>query len=188
MGKVYTRTGDEGTTSLVGGSRVAKDDLRVEAYGTVDELTSLVGLVADQVRLLGVPAMAELYGWLKQTQQVLFVVQTVLATEDEAMLERLPQVAPGQVVALEERIDKLSQQLPPLKAFVLPGGPVAAAQCHVARTVCRRAERRVVSLRRTSEVPAEVGQYLNRLSDFLFVVARWIVVGTGGDENFWQAT
>ena len=169
---LYTKTGDNGTTSLVGGQRVAKDDLRVEAYGTVDELNSQLGVVAALTR----QADSETSTLLQQLQQELFTIQTILATEDTTLLAKLPQLQPQSVIHLEQTIDTLTDSLPKLSSFILPGGSLAGAQCHVARCVCRRAERRVVSLLRHSATTSPsydtILQYLNRLSDLLFVLAR----------------
>ena len=177
---IYTKTGDGGTTSLVGGSRVNKDDARVEAYGTVDELNSHIGLLAEQLRHLEEP-----YQQLKQVQHNLFTLQTLLATEDEALYQRLPQLTDAEVTALEKAIDSISDRLPKLHNFVIAGGTVAGAQCHVARTVCRRAERRCVTLNRQASVDPTLMRYLNRLSDYLFVLARFAVVAEGKEEDLY---
>lgn len=172
---IYTKTGDEGKTSLVGGTRVPKCDDRVEAYGTVDELNSHIGLLAAQV---DDPALrAELTG----IQRTLFDLQTLLATEQEVSFP-LPRVTDEQVAALETRIDAMQAQLPQLHSFVLPGGSISAAQCHVARTVCRRAERRMVALAQHAEVDGTLLRYTNRLSDYLFVLSRWLLVQAGLPE------
>lgn len=176
---IYTKTGDKGTTALVGGSRVDKDDLRVEAYGTVDELNAQMALLAE---LMG--HEADDYAVVKTVQRHLFIIQTILATEDLALAQRLPQLEPEQVRWMEEQIDLIDNALPRLRTFVLPGGTTAGAQCHVARCVCRRAERRVVSmLHAYPDAPvAESQTYLNRLSDWLFVLSRkWTL--NGGRED-----
>ena len=165
---IYTKTGDHGVTSLVGGSRVSKDDLRVEAYGTVDELNAHLGVLAAMAADLS-PAIAE---DIKQIQHDLFVIQTLLATPDEQRRNQLPQVDINRVCILENKIDALEAKLPPLQSFVISGGSLPAAQCHVARTVCRRAERRIVSLSQQCEIPAEILPYINRLSDYLFLLSR----------------
>ena len=177
---IYTKTGDKGTTSLVGGSRVEKDDARVEAYGTVDELNSQLALVAE---LMGHDA--EDYAVVKTVQRHLFTIQTLLATEDPVLAQRLPQLEEKDVAWLEQQIDTIDHALPKLRTFVLPGGTTAGAQCHVARCVCRRAERRVVGmLRLHPDAPvAESQTYLNRLSDWLFVLGRkWTL--NDGEECF----
>lgn len=178
---IYTKTGDRGTTSLVGGSRVNKDDHRVEAYGTVDELNSHIGLLAEMMRPLG----GGYYDELKAVQHNLFTLQTLLATEDESIYARLPQLAEEEVDMLERQIDLITDRLPKLQNFVIAGGNLAGAQSHVARTVCRRAERRVVTLARETKVDDVILRYLNRLSDYLFVLARLAVVIDGKEENLY---
>lgn len=179
---IYTKTGDGGTTSLVGGSRVSKDDRRVEAYGTVDELNSHIGLLAEMLR-------DEPGGYrdeLKAVQRNLFTLQTLLATEDADIYGRLPQLPLEEVEILERQIDTLSDQLPKLHSFVIAGGNMTGAQCHVCRTVCRRAERRVVSLAREAKVDEVIQRYLNRLSDYLFVLGRHAVVSKGQAEDLYN--
>lgn len=178
---IYTKTGDGGTTSLVGGSRVNKDDVRVEAYGTVDELNSHIGLLAEMLR----PLRGGYYDELKAVQHNLFTIQTLLATEDKDIYARLPQLAEEEVEIMERQIDTLSDHLPQLHSFVIAGGTLAGAQCHVARTVCRRAERCVVTLSRQTAVDAILLRYLNRLSDYLFVLARYAVVSEGRQEDLY---
>ena len=178
---IYTKTGDSGTTSLVGGSRVAKDDHRVEAYGTLDELNSHIGLLAELFR----PTQGGYYDELKTVQNNLFTIQTLLATEDENIYVRLPQLAEEEVEMLERQIDTISDLLPKLHSFVIAGGNLTGAQCHVCRTVCRRAERRVVSLAREVKIDDTILRYLNRLSDYLFVLARRAVVADGKQEDLY---
>ena len=178
---IYTKTGDGGTTSLVGGSRVNKDDVRVEAYGTVDELNSHIGLLAEMLR----PCHEEHYRELKVVQNKLFDIQTLLATEDAAIYARLPQLGEEEVATLERQIDAITDRLPKLHSFVIAGGNVAGAQCHVCRTVCRRAERRVVTLSHPVKVDEHISRYLNRLSDYLFVLARLAVVADGKPEDLY---
>ncbi len=178
---IYTKTGDRGTTSLVGGSRVDKDDVRVEAYGTVDELNSHIGLLAELMR----NTKGGYYDELKVVQHNLFTLQTLLATEDETLYTRLPQLAEEEVEILERQIDTISDLLPKLQNFVIAGGNTVGAQCHVARTVCRRAERRVVTLARQSKVDDVLLRYLNRLSDYLFVLGRRAVVADGKQEDLY---
>ena len=167
MAKIYTKTGDDGRTGLLGPGRVPKDDLRIEAYGTVDELNAVLGMA----RASG-PA-AEDDARLARVQEELFVVGSALADPDPAGAFHAA-IGPDYAARLEAEIDALEAELPPLTQFLLPGGTPAAAQLHLARTVCRRAERRVIALgRRPGEhVPADLIVYLNRLSDFLFVLAR----------------
>lgn len=178
---IYTKTGDAGTTSLVGGTRVNKDDVRVEAYGTVDELNSQIGLVAEMMK----EKETGYYEELKSVQHNLFTLQTLLATEDSSIYSRLPQLSEEEVEILERQIDTISDKLPKLHNFVIAGGNMIGAQCHVARTVCRRAERCVVSLARQDKVDDVLLRYLNRLSDYLFVLARRAVVMTGQSEDLY---
>ena len=161
--KIYTKQGDEGETGLVGGSRIDKDDVRIEAYGTVDELCAAIGVVRSSQLCAPIePILAEI-------QRDLFSLGAELASPESAAGPRIEQ---KHVTRLEESIDRWDSQLPPLKNFILPGGTPSAGFLHLARVICRRAERRVVSLSRTAEVSPEVIPYLNRLSDLLFVLAR----------------
>ena len=178
---IYTKTGDGGTTSLVGGTRVKKCDVRVEAYGTVDELNAHVGLLAEMIRA----THAGYFELLKQVQHNLFIVQTLLATEADCKYE-LPKLPEDAVTGLEGEIDRLQEIVPKLKYFVIPGGTPAGAQCHVARTVCRRAERRIVEMAETVPVVPEISRYINRLSDFLFVLSRHLVLSTGAEESVYM--
>jgi cob(I)alamin adenosyltransferase len=178
--RIYTRAGDAGETSLGDGSRVRKTDLRIETYGTVDELNSAVGHVLAG----GVPD--EFRPWLERVQNDLFDVGADLSVplEDERR-ERL-RVSEAQVQRLEELCDLVNDRLEPLKSFVLPGGSEAAAGLHVARTVCRRAERRAVALADASSVNPAALAYLNRLSDLLFILARAANAAAGGAEPLWK--
>jgi cob(I)alamin adenosyltransferase len=165
--KIYTKTGDAGDTGLFGGPRVSKDDLRVEAYGAVDELNAALGVA----RARG--ADADLDALLAAAQDHLFAVGADLATPPDAKARAaVPPIEPAWAEALEAAIDRLTDELPPLRTFVLPAGAPLAAELHLARAVCRRAERRVVALHRRAAVGPDVLAYLNRLSDFLFVAAR----------------
>lgn len=183
INRVYTRVGDDGDTALVGGQRVPKDSLRIDAYGTVDELNSVIGVaVAAGLH----EAMREPFFVI---QQVLFNLGSDLATleADKARIA-LPRVEPRHVAQLEAWIDAWNDALEPLRSFVLPGGSdLAAAHLHVARTVCRRAERAVISLSRQEPVGAAVVPYLNRLSDLLFVAARYQLHLAGGTELLWDS-
>ena len=189
---VYTKTGDKGTTSLVGGRRVKKSDPRVEAYGTVDELNSHIGLLAE---LLAVRASApdvasdieKSRAQLKKIQNNLFVVQTLLATEDEGIYAKLPQLHDDAVSEVEQWIDAMDSQLPKLKSFVIPGGSVASAQAHVCRTVCRRAEREMVRLSEEVQIDEVLLKYINRTSDYLFVLSRFTLFVLHHEEIFWSA-
>ncbi len=175
LSKIYTRTGDDGTTGLGDGSRVAKDSARVEAYGTVDEANSAIGLLLS---LDSVPA---------DVRQCLIAVQhDLFELGGELCIPGHAAIKPEFVLRLEHDLDRFNNDLPPLKEFILPGGSPAAAACHVARTVVRRAERRVSTLKRTDVVRDEVIHYLNRLSDLLFVVARVLSRVEGGSEIIWD--
>ena len=178
---IYTKTGDKGTTSLVGGTRVRKDDPRVEAYGTVDELNSHIGLLAEMMR----PLDEGYYSELKTVQYNLFTLQTLLATEDEAIYARLPQLTSDEVEKLERQIDAIMDQLPKLQNFVIAGGTLAGAEGHVCRTVCRRAERRVVTLADEVSIDPILQRYLNRLSDYLFVLSRRAVALEGKKDDLY---
>jgi len=187
--KIYTRTGDRGTTRLVGGQEVAKDGLRIEAYGTVDELNAVVGMVR-----VAVGSTASLDGedgpafdaWLADVQQRLFDLGSDLATRLADRYEGQPVITPAQVEALEARIDGWNADLEPLTSFVLPGGGPIGAPLHLARTVCRRAERRTVTLSDAEPVGDQVVPYLNRLSDALFVASRWVAKRSGEAEALWE--
>ncbi len=173
LSKIYTRTGDQGTTGLGDGSRVDKDSLRVEAYGTVDELNSLVGLV------LAADIPEPVRDCLTRIQHELFDLGGELCLPGQ---ELIPE---DYVTRLENDLDGFNEDLPPLKDFILPGGSEAAARCHLARTACRRAERRVISLAGREAVNPESVRYLNRLSDLLFVMARVLARAEGGSEVTW---
>ncbi|MBR1917444.1 MAG: cob(I)yrinic acid a,c-diamide adenosyltransferase [Bacteroidaceae bacterium] len=173
--KIYTRTGDSGQTSLVGGKRVSKTHPRLEAYGTVDELSSHLGLLAS---LLTDHHHRQT---ILTIQQTLFSLSAILATEPESKWQPEP-LSPSHTEKLEAEIDHLQQQLPALHAFIIPGGSQAACQAHVCRTVSRRAERRILALTKEIEVSADVLRYVNRLSDYLFVLARHLNVSKGIQE------
>jgi cob(I)alamin adenosyltransferase len=173
LSKIYTRTGDQGTTGLGDGKRVDKDDLRVETYGTVDELNSLIGLV------LASNMSDELRNSLTRTQHELFDLGGELCMPGYTL------VPEPYVEQLEADLDRFNEDLPPLKDFILPGGSEAAARCHHARTVCRRAERLLVSLGKLEEINETSLRYLNRLSDLLFVMARVMARADGGKEVLW---
>lgn len=179
MSKIYTKSGDDGETGLFGGPRVRKDDLRIEAYGTVDELNSVVGLVRVQT------LPQELDDLAGRIQNELFDLGAVLASPEPEKFG-LPGVGPRQVAALEAAIDRFEADLAPLAQFVLPGGTSAAAHLHLARTVCRRAERRLVSLAAAEPISPQAVIYLNRLSDLLFVAARWANFKAGIADVPWS--
>lgn len=187
--RVYTRTGDDGQTGLVGGKRVAKDDLRIACYGEVDELNSVLGVVRSHLAsapLAGTEPAARIDAVLAFLQQELFDLGSELATPPESEYDGMIRIGEVQVARLEEWMDELQPDLPELKSFVLPGGGAAAATLHVARTVCRRAERSVTALVRRGDAARETARYLNRLSDLLFVQSRWIAIATGHAEVLWQ--
>lgn len=175
LSKIYTRTGDDGSTGLGDGSRVGKDSLRVAAYGTVDELNSTIGMVLasdgvdDGVREV-----------LTQVQHDLFDLGGELCIPGMAMIED------ADIDRLEQVLDRFNDPLPPLKDFILPGGGMAASCCHLARTVCRRAEREVIALGREEEIRPQAQRYLNRLSDLLFVLCRVLARASGHGEVLWQ--
>ncbi|WP_129713864.1 cob(I)yrinic acid a,c-diamide adenosyltransferase [Pedobacter sp. SYP-B3415] len=177
--KIYTKTGDKGETSLIGGTRVLKSHLRIETYGTVDELNSYIGVVSSQTSTAAVQTV------LKEIQDRLFTVGSLLAADPEKSRMKLPDLHEADVTLLEDEIDRMNATLPDLKHFILPGGGGAASFCHVARSVCRRAERLAISLSTESAVDQIVIMYLNRLSDYLFVLARKLCMDAGNEENKW---
>ncbi len=185
--KIYTRTGDAGQTRLVGGQQVAKDSARIEAYGTVDELNAIVGLVRVAVREAASLAdeRERLERWLHDTQQNLFDLGSDLATRAEDRWEGMPLVSAEDVTALEQLMDEMNEELEPLKSFVLPGGGPVSALLHHARTVCRRAERRTLTLAAEEPIGDQVIPYLNRLSDAFFVLSRWVGLKAGESEILW---
>ena len=184
--RVYTRRGDRGETDLVGGARVPKDHARIDAYGTVDELNAALGVVRTALERSA--AGAALLPIVGRVQQELFNLGAELATPDAERRARTPAVEPRHVAALEADIDRLNADLPELKSFVLPGGGWASAQLHVARTVCRRAERLVVALGDSGEsIGDHAIEYLNRLSDALFVFGRWASHTEGVPEHLWDS-
>jgi cob(I)alamin adenosyltransferase len=181
ISKVYTRTGDKGQTSIVGGIRMSKASKRLEAYGTVDELNSHLGL------LVAMLPNGNYRDMIIRIQSCLFNVCTNLATDQSQTplydSAKLPQ---GEIELLEQEVDKMMKMLPEKQGFILPGGTQAAAQAHVCRTVCRRAERRIVSLSEEVQITPETLQYVNRLSDYLFVLAKIINFNAGVNEIVWQ--
>ena len=180
--KVYTRTGDKGMTSLVGGIRIKKTDVRLEAYGTVDELSAQLGLLAAML-----PEADDDRRDIIRIQNNLFNVCSHLATDQsKTPLYPSAHLAEGEVEYLEQRVDAIMALLPERQGFVLPGGCQEAAQCHVARTVCRRAERCIAALAEVATVGAEMQQYVNRLSDYLFALAKKINFNAGRSEILWQ--
>jgi cob(I)alamin adenosyltransferase len=178
---IYTKTGDAGMTSLVGGVRVSKLHPRLEAYGTIDELNSEIGLLITYVD------DAQEVELLTEVQRKLFTVGSYLATDQtQRELREQSKMHPEDVQQLEAAIDRVDAELPPLRLFVLPGGTRAASVCHVCRTVCRRAERRIIALAEECEVEPNITAYVNRLSDYLFVLARKLNIQAGQDEIIWK--
>ena len=179
--KIYTKTGDKGQTSLFGGKRVPKHDVRIEAYGTVDELNSYIGLIRDQeIDKKSIDTLIEI-------QDRLFTVGSILATEPGNIKVKVPQLHEEDISLLENEIDKMNEDLPEMRSFVLPRGHTIVSYCHITRCICRRAERIVSQLSEIEQVDIIVLQYLNRLSDYLFVLARKIVVDKAVDEVLWKA-
>ena len=178
--KIYTKTGDKGETSLIGGVRVLKSHLRIESYGTIDELNSYLGIIKDQTTD---QHRREL---LYEIQDRLFTIGSVLASDPEKSKMKIPDLHDEDLTLLEKEIDLMNESLPELRSFVLPGGNIVASHCHVARCICRRAERMVVLLQVSSPVPEMIIIYLNRLSDFLFVLSRQILHESKGEESPWR--
>ena len=177
--KIYTKTGDIGETSLFGGRRVLKSELRIETYGTVDELNSWIGLLRD------VQTDAALKDLLKEIQDRLFTLGSVLASDPAKEKLKRPDLHEEDIELLEHAIDKMDEQLEPLRNFVLPGGHIFVSYCHIARTVCRRAERLCVALHQTTELDPLIIKYLNRLSDYLFTLSRKMAKDLGAEEVNW---
>jgi cob(I)alamin adenosyltransferase len=179
--KIYTKTGDKGYTSLIGGTRVPKHHLRIESYGTVDELNSYIGLIRDQ----------QLTDYdkdiLKKIQDRLFTIGSSLAADPEKSRMVIPDLYPADIELLEQEMDRMNETLPELKHFILPGGSNTISYCHIARCVCRRAERLSVHLAEESTVDEKVNIYLNRLSDYLFTLARKVGHDDNVPENQWVA-
>jgi cob(I)alamin adenosyltransferase len=185
--RIYTKAGDKGQTTLVGGKKISKDAPRIEAYGTVDELNAVLGLVrkANQDEAGPDDTKARLDAILQRAQNELFNLGSLLATLPEDVGEKQPRIEARHVEALERDIDELNEGLPPLRSFTLPGGGWVSSYLHLARTVCRRAERVVVHLASIEAVDAECVRYLNRLSDALYVIGRWNVRQRGEQEPLW---
>lgn len=184
INRIYTKRGDSGETSLVGGQRTSKDALRIECFGTVDELNSFTGMACFAAQREAV--LAPLAGILQRVQHELFNLGSILATLPEDVHPRQPQTTPSDIEQLEREIDSMNANLPKLRSFVLPGGTEINSLLHVCRTVCRRAERLCVSLAREDSAPPLAVQYLNRLSDAFFVWSRWANVQLGANEVLWQ--
>lgn len=181
--KIYTGGGDKGTTSLVGGQRVPKADRRIESYGTVDELNAFIGLLITQVQ------EQHDKDFLSFVQHKLFTVGSYLATDQEKTeLQIKSRVTPESIERIEKEIDRIDDTLPPMKTFILPGGSVSASLAHVCRTICRRAERRIYTLKQTSVVEEPVLTFINRLSDYFFVLGRQENIKSNGSEIIWDNT
>jgi cob(I)alamin adenosyltransferase len=186
--RVYTRKGDGGETALAGGQRVGKDSPRLEAYGTVDELNAFVGAARATLAASeeDEPRLQELTPILLRVQHELFNLGSILATLPEDVHAKQARITRAEVGQLEVEIDRMNEDLAPLKSFVLPGGSRLNAELHICRTVCRRAERAAVALTRVEEVPPEAVRYLNRLSDAFFVWSRWVSHVTATPETLWE--
>lgn len=178
--KIYTKTGDKGQTSLIGGTRVPKCDIRIEAYGTVDELNSWIGLLKDQ------EIKKEIQETLFFIQNKLFTIGSVLASDPEKSKMKLPELKGSDVTLLENEIDEMNYVLPELKNFILPGGHSIISICHLSRCVCRRAERHIVQIAEENYIPEIIIQFMNRLSDYLFVLARQLATDLGAEEIPWK--
>lgn len=183
LNRIYTKTGDQGETGLVGGQRVAKDAQRIEVYGTVDELNSFVGLVRISAKE---SKLDELEVIFERLQHELFNLGSVLATMPQDLHPNQPRITKETIARLERDIDQYNASLPSLRSFVLPGGSRICAELHVCRTICRRAERALVTLSHNEEIPSEALLYLNRLSDAMFVWSRWVNQALGVEEALWQ--
>lgn len=178
--KVYTRKGDKGTTGLIGGTRVPKFSLRIEAYGTVDELNSYIGLLRDKVITDNYKAE------LIEIQDRLFTLGSLLAQDPDKTSMKLPQIYQSDIEFLEKSIDKMEESLSPMQSFILPGGHETVSFCHIARCVCRRAERLVTELSQETKIDELILAYLNRLSDYLFVYSRLISQSLKAEEISWK--
>jgi cob(I)alamin adenosyltransferase len=180
--KIYTRTGDKGQTSLIGGTRVPKFHPRIEAYGTIDELNSYIGLIRDQ------EIDQHFRDVLLEIQDRLFTAESIIALDPGASVTvKLPALEESDITFLEQEIDRMNEVLPELKSFILPGGHPTVSYCHIARCICRRAERHTIRLAQSQPVEEKVIKYLNRLSDFLFVLARRLGKDLGAIETPWKA-
>jgi cob(I)alamin adenosyltransferase len=182
LNRIYTKTGDRGETHLAGGQRVAKDSLRIECYGTVDELNAFVGMACFSAE----EHIRELAGVLRRVQHELFNLGSVLATLPKDVHPKQARITGAEIEQLEKEIDRMNADLTPLRSFVLPGGSRLNTELHACRTICRRAERLAVSLAREEETPPEAVQYLNRLSDAFFVWSRWANHKLGVPEVLWE--
>jgi cob(I)alamin adenosyltransferase len=178
--KIYTKTGDKGTTSLLGGKRVSKAHDRIDTYGTIDELNSYIGLVRDQ------EVNGNRLDILKEIQDRLFTIGSLLAADPEYNKKKVPDLYETDIELLEKEMDRMNEILPPMRYFILPGGHQSVSFCHIARCVCRRAERLVISLSEHEEVNELIPKYLNRLSDYLFVLSRQMSYDLNSEEIPWK--
>lgn len=178
--KIYTKTGDKGTTSLIGGTRLSKAHVRIDAYGTIDELNSYIGMLRDQ------PVNENRKDVLKEIQDRLFTIGSHLASESDQKKKILPDLYDEDITLLEKEMDRIDANVPPLRSFILPGGHPSVSYGHIARTVCRRAERSVIHLQQGEEIEPIVIRYLNRLSDYLFMLCRAMTYELGIEEVTWQ--
>jgi cob(I)alamin adenosyltransferase len=178
--KIYTKTGDKGSTALIGGKRVPKDHIRIEAYGTADELISFLAVLYDT------KILPEHKNFILKIQEDLMILSAILAADCDDCLEHLPKLSDSIIVKLEQEIDRLSERIKPLNSFIIPGGHPAVSACHVARTVCRRTERIVLTLSGETKVPEIILIYLNRLSDYLFTLGRVLAADFKIDEIIWK--
>lgn len=180
MVKIYTKTGDTGTTSLIGGKRLPKNHIRLEAYGTIDELNSYLGLVRSQ------PIENEIKEQIIKIQNALFTIGSNLASENPENLKNFPKISQSDIDFLEKKIDAFEKTLPKMTNFVLPGGSTIVGMCHVARSVCRRAERKIVELSQNEQIEKQLLIYINRLSDYLFVLSRKLSFNSNVEEIEWK--
>ncbi|MCF8324531.1 MAG: cob(I)yrinic acid a,c-diamide adenosyltransferase [Leadbetterella sp.] len=180
MSKIYTKTGDKGTTSLIGGTRLPKHHIKIEAYGSVDELNAWIGVLADA------PENKKRNVFLKEIQDRLFTIGAELASEPEQNKKKLPELFESDIEVLEKEMDVYNEDIPTLRAFVLPGGHPLVSFAHVARTVCRRSERQIITLSHNEDVNPLIIKYLNRLSDYLFVLSRKITQEQNAPEIAWK--
>ncbi len=179
--KIYTKTGDNGETGLIGGTRVLKSDVRIEAYGTVDELNSFIGM------LLCYEAVGSQYEVLETIQNKLFVIGSHLATDTSvAQMSKKSIISVSDITNIEDEIDKMNTELPELRAFILPGGSVEGSFCHICRTISRRAERRIIELNELHSIDNHIIVYANRLSDYFFTLARFVSLKLGVKEILWK--
>jgi cob(I)alamin adenosyltransferase len=178
--KIYTKKGDKGTTSLVGGKRVSKASSRIDAYGAVDELIAFLGLLRDQ------PVDKHTLDMILNIQDRLMICAAILASDSDNSNVKIPELKNDEIFTLEKEIDNIEATLKPLSTFIIPGGHQTVSYCHVARTVCRRAERLIIKLSEESKVPEEIMKYINRLSDYLFVLSRKLSTDFKAVEYKWQ--